>query len=387
MTHEIPHSESIRQQLTAIEEHGLTRFLRTLPQSGGKLCWNDQDYLNFSSNDYLNLANDPRVKAGAITAVEEFGCGATSSRLMSGHLNIHEELEQALATWVNQEACLVFPSGFQANLGMISSLVDKTGSIFSDALNHASLIDGSRLSRAQINIYNHCDMDHLESLLKETKVSGRKLIISDSVFSMDGDLAPLKQLSALAKQYNCLLAIDEAHAIGIHGSGHGVCHELNIHPDVIVGTLTKSIGSGGGFVASSQSIQSLLINTARSFIFSTGLSPACAGAALASLKIIESSPELGKNLLSQAHYLRAQLRDQGIEVPTHNSQIIPIIIGDNSQTVDAMNSLIKEGILLSAIRPPTVPKGTARLRMSVTLAHEKADLTHAAQTIAKALNS
>jgi 8-amino-7-oxononanoate synthase len=387
MAHEPSHSESIQQRLSTLKEQGLTRFLRTLPHSGGKLCWNDRDYLNFSSNDYLHLANDTRVKAGAIAAVEEFGCGATSSCLMSGHLNIHEELEKVLASWVNQDACLVFPSGFQANLGMISSLVDKTGAIFSDALNHASLIDGSRLSRAQINIYNHCDMDHLESLLKDTKVSGRKIIISDSVFSMDGDLAPLKQLSTLAKQYNCLLAIDEAHAIGIYGSGHGLCHELNIHPDVIVGTLTKSIGSGGGFVASSHAIQSLLINTARSFIFSTGLSPACAGAALAALNVIESSHELGKNLLSQAHYLRTQLRDQGIEVPTYNSQIIPIIIGDNSLTVDAMNSLINESILLSAIRPPTVPKGTARLRMSVTLAHEKTDLTHAAQTIAKVLNS
>lgn len=387
MSHEIPHSVSIQQQLTAIEEQGLSRFLKTLPQSGGKLCWNDRDFLNFSSNDYLNLANDSRVKAGAIAAVEKFGCGATSSRLMAGHLSIHEELEYTLATWVNQEACLVFPSGFQANLAMVSSLVDKSGAIFSDALNHASLVDGSRLSRAQINIYRHCDMDHLESLLKDTKVSGRKLIISDSVFSMDGDHAPLERLSELAKEYNCLLAIDEAHAMGIYGEGHGLCHAHNVQPDVIVGTLTKSIGSGGGFVASSQAIQSLLINTARSFIFSTGLSPACAGAALASLKIIESSPDLGEQLLSLSDNLRAQFHEQGIEVPTHNSAIIPIIIGENSPTINAMNELLNEGILLSAIRPPTVPKGTSRLRMSITLAHDQADLNHAAQTIAKALNS
>ena len=376
-------SESIQQQLEALEEKGLTRFLRTLPQSGGKITWNDRAYVNFSSNDYLNLANDPRVKAGAIAAVEEFGCGATSSRLMTGHLTIHEQLEAALAKWVNQETCLVFPSGFQANLGMVTSLVDKSGAVFSDALNHASLVDGCRLSRAQTHIYTHNDMAHLESLLQNTQVTGRKLIVSDSVFSMDGDHAPLKRLSELAQQYDCLLAIDEAHAIGIFGNGHGLCHALDVQPDVIVGTLTKALGSGGGFVAASRPIQDILINTARSFIFSTGLAPACAGSTLAALSVIESTPDLGDTLRTRAEYLRTHLRDNGLDIPNYDSQIIPIVIGDNTKTMDCMHTLIEQGILLTAVRPPTVPKGTSRLRLSLTLAHENSDLKEAAATIAK----
>lgn len=375
--------KQIEQQLKSLEAQGLTRFLRTLPQSGGKITWNDRAYLNFSSNDYLNLANDPRLKAGAIQAIEQYGCGATASRLMTGHLSIHEELEEALAGCVGLESCLVFPSGFQANLGMVTSLVDKTGAVFSDALNHASLVDGCRLSRAQTHIYDHCDMDQLESLLQKVDVPGRKLIVSDSVFSMDGDQAPLVRLAELALKYDCLLAIDEAHAMGVFGQGRGLCHELGVKPDVIMGTLTKALGSGGGFVATSNTIQTLLINTARSFIFSTGLSPACAGAAKSALAVLQDEPDLGETLLNKTAYLCEQLREHEVTIPEIQSQIIPILIGDNTAAMNCMNALIEQGILLTAVRPPTVPKGTARLRLSVTLAHEHADLEQAAKAIAK----
>lgn len=377
--------ESINKDLAALDEDGLTRSLRTLQESGGKIEWNGKPYLNFSSNDYLNLANDPRLKAGAVQAVENFGCGATASRLMAGHLAIHESLEQNLAAWLQMDRCLVFPSGFQANLGMITSVADKSSVIFSDALNHASIVDGCRLSGAQIQIYDHCDCDHLEQLLKSTSAPGRKLIVSDSVFSMDGDHAPLTRLSELARKHDCLLAIDEAHALGVFGEGRGLCQALGITPDIIVGTMTKSFGSGGGFIASSAPFQSLFINKARSFIFSTGLAPACAGSALAAIDVMQNDPALGPELLRRSQLLRDQLSDNGVDVPDDNSQIIPIMIGSNAEAVRIMNALLDLGILLAAVRPPSVPEGTARLRISATLAHLDADLQHAAKTIAHAL--
>lgn len=377
--------DSINEDLAALEEDGLTRSLRTLPQSGGKIHYNDKPCLNFSSNDYLNLANDHRLKAAAIRAIEKFGCGATASRLMAGHLAIHESLEQNLAEWLGMERALVFPSGFQANLGMITSVADKSGVIFSDALNHASIVDGCRLSGAQIQIYKHRDCDHLEHLLKTTSAPGRKLIVSDSVFSMDGDHAPLTRLAELAKKHGCLLAIDEAHALGIFGEGRGLSQALGITPDIIIGTLTKSFGGGGGFIAGSTPLQSLIINKARSFIFSTGLSPACAGSALAAIEIFQTTPALGAALLRKSRLLRDHLTENSIDVPRDNSQIIPIMIGSNQEAVRVMNALLDQGILLAAVRPPSVPQGTARLRISLTLAHEDKDLQQAAAAIAQVL--
>lgn len=377
--------QSIRDDLSALDDEGLTRSLRTLNESGGKIEWNGKPYINFSSNDYLNLANDTRVKAGAIKAIEEFGCGATASRLMAGHLAIHETLEQEIAAWLKLEQCLVFPSGFQANLGMVTSVSEESGAVFSDALNHASIVDGCRLSGAEISIFRHLDYEHLEELLESDQSSGRKLIVSDSVFSMDGDLADLVRLAELAGKYECLLAIDEAHALGVYGEGRGLCHALGVAPDIVVGTMTKSFGSGGGFIAAAAPFRSLFINKARSFIFSTGLSPACAGGALASLDVMRSDASLGTTLLQRSHEFRALLTDQGVDVPADDSQIIPIMIGENAHAVRVMNALLEDGILLAAVRPPSVPEGTARLRISVTLAHQSGDLEHAAQKIARAL--
>ena len=379
--------QSIHDDLAALEEEGLTRSLRTLQESGGKIEWNGKPYLNFSSNDYLNLANDPRLKAGAIRAIEEFGCGATASRLMAGHLAVHETLERAIADWLNMDCGLVFPSGFQANLGMISSIVGKADTVFSDTLNHASIVDGCRLSGADIRIYRHLDCDHLEELLQSTESSGRKLIVTDSVFSMDGDCAPIKRIAELAQEYECLFAVDEAHALGVFGEGKGLCHGLSVQPDIIVGTMTKSFGSGGGFIASSTSFQSLFINKARSFIFSTGLSPACAGSALAATDVMQQNPSMGVELLRKSRLLRDRLIESGVQIPDDDSQILPIMIGSNAEAVRIMNTLLDHGILLAAVRPPSVPEGTARLRISVTLAHEDSDLEYAATTIAQVLQS
>ncbi|MFP6583160.1 MAG: 8-amino-7-oxononanoate synthase [Candidatus Hydrogenedentota bacterium] len=375
--------ESIQEELAQLDELGLTRRLRTLQSSGGFVEWKGRNYMNLSSNDYLNLANDYRVKEGAIEAIEKFGCGATASRLMAGHFSIHEQLEEALSDWLGMDSCLVFPSGFQANLGMVTSLVNAEGAVFSDALNHASIVDGCRLSGAPIHIYDHADADHLETLLQSVTVTGRKLIVSDSVFSMDGDHAPLKRLTELARKYDCLLAIDEAHAIGIFGDGHGLCYQLNVRPDIIVGTLTKSFGSGGGFICSPDDFRSLFINRARSFIFSTGLSPACVGSALAALEVMRLNTDMGAELLVRSKSFRASLESEGVSVPDQDSQIIPIMIGENADAVHCMDELLKDYVLLAAVRPPSVPHGTARLRISLTRAHGEDDLANAAKLIAQ----
>ncbi len=369
-------------ELAEIQRQGLFRLLRPLPGLGGRVAVNGHELLNFSSNDYINLASDPRLKKAAQAAIEDHGCGATASRLMAGHLAFHEELEGRLAELVGKEAALVFPSGYQTNVGVLSILGRKGDAIFSDELNHASIIDGCRLSHAKTAIFRHCDVAHLEELLAATPTDGRKIIVSDSVFSMDGDFAPLAELSTLAKQHGALLVIDEAHAIGVFGEGGGLCKERGINADIIVGTMSKSLGGGGGFAAGSDTFRRLLVNKARSFIFSTGLAPGCVGSALAAIDAVQSSPDMGKELLALSHRFRAILREQNFEVLDGETQIIPIMVGDNEKAVDMAGPCLEQGVLVTAIRPPTVPRGTARLRLSVTLAHTESDFQRAAKVLA-----
>jgi 8-amino-7-oxononanoate synthase len=375
------------KELESIEKEGLLRTLRSLPACGGKFCWNGKEILNFSSNDYLNLAGDPRLKARARQAIEQWGCGATASRLMSGHLAVHEDLEADLARMVGGESSLVFGSGFLCSLGVLTSLVARDGAIFADRLNHASLVDGSRLSGAKLCRYRHRDMNHLEHYLARDKSTSRRLIVSDSVFSMDGDIAPLRDLFDLAHRYDALLVIDEAHAIGVMGHrGGGVWQALNSNgrPDVILGTMSKALGSYGGFAVCSTAMRSYLINRARSFIYSTAIPPACAASTCTAIMIIETTPDLGKRLLSKAKLLRDCLVHAGLDIPEPESQIIPICVGETHTTLDFSQELLREGILAAAVRPPTVPPGTSRLRLSVTLAHTDQDLEQAAVKIGQA---
>jgi len=373
---------SFNNELAALEEDGLRRRLVALPAAGGKLSIDGKQVLNFSSNDYLNLANDPRLKEAAKAAVDAYGCGATASRLMAGDLVLHEQLEARLARLMRQEASLVFPSGFQANLGAITALAGEGGVIFSDELNHASIVDGCRLAKAQVHIYRHRDTEHLEELLRSCHGAGRRVVVSDAVFSMDGDLAPVAALRDLADRYDAYLLIDEAHGLGVFGRGAGLCAELGVKPDVVVANMTKALGSGGGFVAASREFIDLLINTARSFIFSTGLAPACAGSALKAAEIVESNPGLGQELLGLSKSFRDVLQDKGFDVPDSPSQIIPLVIGSNQAAVDISNALMEQGVLITAVRPPSVPEGTARLRLSVTLAHDENDLRRTTDVIA-----
>ncbi len=375
----------LEAELAEIDAAGLRRALRLAARAGGRLPRaGGTPILNFSSNDYLDLANDPALAQAAAQAAATQGSGAGASRLMAGHLPAHDGLERQLAAWCGQEAALVFPSGYQANVGVLGALAGRDDVIFSDALNHASIIDGARLSRAAVHVYRHGDTAQLETLLARCDAR-RRIIVTDALFSMDGDVAPLRELRTLADRYDAFLLVDEAHALGVYGEGRGLCAEVGIQPDVTIGTMSKALGSGGGFIASAAPLRELVLNRARSFIYTTGLSPLCAAAAAAALTRIAEQPRLGAALLARAAHLRASLAAAGVPTLPGGSQIIPVPIGDNCAARDAAHALHEMGLWVTAIRPPTVAPGTARLRLSVTLAHTPFDVEHLARALARAI--
>jgi 8-amino-7-oxononanoate synthase len=338
----------------------------------------------FSSNDYAGLARDPRVVAAAQAALAAHGAGASASRLMAGQLDIHAQLEAALAGFLGVEAALVFPSGYQANIGVLTALAGRDAAIYSDALNHASLIDGARLSRAVVHVYPHNDVGALEELLARDAGTGRKLIVTESVFSMDGDCAPVAALHDCAARHGAWLVVDEAHAIGVFGEGRGLCAARGAAPDVVLGTLSKALGSQGGFAACTRDVRDLLINMARTFIFSTGLAPACAGAALEAINILAAAPALAGEALERAAHFRAALRACGLEAPGE-AHIVPIVLGSEAATMRAAEGCRARGVLAHGIRPPTVPPGACRLRLSVSRLHTDGQLSWAAAQIADAV--
>lgn len=327
--------------------------------------------ISFATNDYLGLSNHPEVQAAAREAIARYGTGAASSRLIAGTRSLHLELETAIADWKECEKALVFPTGFAANLGVLATLGTADCTIFSDALNHASIIDGCRLARAQIAIYRHADCGHLEALLQQH--TGRKIVVTDAVFSMDGDVAPLACIARLCQEHDALLVIDEAHSVFHSDEASLAGVEV-----VRVGTLSKTLGSLGGWVTGSSSLIDLLINRARSFIYTTGLSPADAAAALAALRILQSPA---------GQELRTRLRGAVDRIrPRHPSAIIPIILGTDRAALAAAETLVGAGLFVPAIRPPTVPVGTARLRVALSAAHTDEMLTrlqHALISIAQ----
>jgi 8-amino-7-oxononanoate synthase len=294
---------------------------------------------------------------------------------------VHEEVEKELADLVGYDAALIFGNGFLANLGVLCALAGRGDAIFEDRLNHASLIDGARLSGARLRRYRHGDANHLEDLLRKRPAAGRSIIVSDSLFSMDGDIAPVADLASVAGRYGALLVVDEAHAIGIFGkSGGGICRSADgpTRPDVVVGTMSKALGGYGGFAAGTGALRDILVNRARSFIYSTGLPPACAASASAAARIVRGDPSLGKELLARALRFRELLAANGFDVTPSQSQIIPLRVGESERTVALAQAVLRRGILAVPVRPPTVPPGTARLRLSVTLAHGDGDLERAA---------
>jgi 8-amino-7-oxononanoate synthase len=332
--------------------------------------------INFTSNDYLGLAADNRLVRAAAFAASEYGCGAGASPLITGWSPPLRRLERALTSWQGTASSLVFATGFAAGMGTIGGLVEEGDAIFSDALNHASLIDGCRISRARVHVFRHVDANHLDDLLRTHGQSARRrLIISDSVFSMDGDIAPLADLLALARYHDCLLLVDDAHATGVFGENGCGATALFLDDERVIklGTLSKALGSQGGFVCGSRSLTRLLVNRARPYIFSTALAPPAAAAARRAVRIAIEEPDRRQRVLSLGELLRRLLRDNGFGDTGSRSQIVPIVVGDSAKAVQLSRALDRRGFLVPAIRQPSVPEGTARLRISLTATHSEDD--------------
>jgi len=375
-------------KLAEIERRGLHRRLRLVSGAQeGSVFLNGRKTLLLSSNNYLGLANHPALKRAAQEAIEQFGCSAGASRLISGHMDIHHELEAKIAALKQTEAALVFPSGYHANIGTISSLMGPGDVIFSDELNHASIIDGCRLSRATVRIFRHCDVAHLEELLAGASPSAHRLIVTDSVFSMDGDIAPLTDITALARRYHAWVMVDEAHGTGVFGPhGAGVVEALGLETeiDIQMGTLGKALGGSGAYVAGSHELIAWLINRARSFVYTTGVPPAVAATALEALDIIQTEPDRRQRLWNNAAFFRQGLTALGYTIGPTQSPILPVIIGDAGKTMELASALLQRGVFAQGIRPPTVPEGSSRLRVTPMATHTHTQLAEALDAFASA---
>jgi 8-amino-7-oxononanoate synthase len=362
----------IREALSDLEAAGLLRRpLRVSGPQGPEIEINGAKVLCFCSNNYLGLASHAAIAAASAASPANDGVGAAASRLIAGTMDAHLDAEAACAEFVNTQAAALFSSGYAANVGTIQALVGPGDAIFSDALNHASLIDGARLSRADVFVYSHRDPEHLRSLLARHRAKAQKvLIVTDSLFSMDGVTAPLRELHALAREYDAGLIVDEAHALGVFGpNGRGLSAALGIEPDVIVGTLGKSFGLAGAFVAASSDVVMLVRNRARSFVYSTAPPPMLARAAISALRLVHDAEQARTTLLAHASRLRLGLSELGFEIPEGKSQIIPVLIGENRRTMQLSAKLLERGVFVQGIRPPTVRAGTARLRLTPMATH------------------
>jgi 8-amino-7-oxononanoate synthase len=377
----------VAERLDELRERGLHRRLRLIegPQ-GPSVTLDGRPVLLLCSNNYLGLADRAEVREAAAAAALRWGAGSGASRLISGNMEPHRELERRLAAFKGYEASLLFGSGYLANSGVIAALAGRGEVVFSDELNHASIVDGCRLSRAETFVYRHGDVEHLAWGLRQA--GGRAaLIVTDGVFSMDGDLAPLPELLALARRHGARLIVDEAHATGAVGSGGrgsvsaaGLSGEV----DVVVGTLGKALGSYGAYVCAGAETIDLLVNSARPFIFSTAPPPSAAGAALAALAILEAEPGLVERLQANAETLRAALAAEGLGVGLSATQVVPIEIGPAEATMELCERALRRGVFAQGIRPPTVPEGSCRLRFTAMATHEPAELANAAREVGAA---
>jgi 8-amino-7-oxononanoate synthase len=377
----------IAERLEELQNQGLYRRLRLVggPQ-GPRVTLDGNQVLLLCSNDYLGLANHPRVKGAAAEAAMRWGAGAGASRLISGNMQPHSRLEKRLAAFKGYESALLFGSGYLANTGTIGALAGSGEVVFSDELNHASIIDGCRLSRAETFVYRHGDVEHLSWGLQ--KAGGRAaLIVTDGVFSMDGDVAPLPDLITLARRHHCRLMVDEAHAtgaIGPGGRGSVAAAGLSGEVDVVMGTLGKALGSYGAYVCADRETTDYLLNTARSFVFSTALPPPVAAAGLAALELLESQPERVDRLGANAATLRRALIDEGLAVGDSETQIVPVAVGDAKTTMELSARVLERGVFAQGIRPPTVPAGSSRLRFTVMSTHRREELERAAKLVGAA---
>ncbi len=376
-------AEVARRTLGEIRAGGTHREMRLLdgPQRA-RMQVDGREVLLFAGSNYLDLASHPQVVAAAARAARDFGCAAGGSRLINGNLRLHAELEERLAEFVGCEAALVFSTGYMANVGTIAALVGEGDVLVSDALNHASIVDGARLSRARVRVFPHGDVAALEALLEAERPRARQILIAvDGVYSMDGDLAPLREIARAARTHDAMLLVDDAHGTGTLGAGgRGALEHLGIEPgatsgvDVAMGTLGKSLGSFGAFVAGTRELRELLVNTARSFIFSCALAPPQVAAALAALELLDTEPWRRWLLQTRAAQLRSRLAAAGISTAPSTTQIVPIVIGDNRATMNVCEELLRRGFYAQGIRHPSVPAGSARLRITTMASHSEGDI-------------
>ena len=387
----IPYTEPVsldhllEAEARQLQAQGRLRATRTLNGIGCARLVEGRPILSFASNDYLGLSHHPRVVEAAHRALDTWGTGATGARLITGNQGVHQELEEELARFLGLEGVLLFPSGYQANIGLLTALASKEDLIVSDELNHASLIDGCRLSRAEVRVFRHGNADHADEILADRASAGhrRRFLVTESLFSMDGDHAPLAALARVAAMRGAHLLVDEAHALGTSGpAGRGLCASAGVQPAAITATLGKALGAQGAFVAGSSALRRHLVNHARPFIFTTAPAPAAVAAALAALRILASSE--GASLVTRLQHNGAELR-QAITLPSRgalNSPILPVVLGSEARALAAAEHLFTAGLYVPAIRPPTVPPGSCRLRITLSAEHTPDDLERLATALA-----
>lgn len=364
------------RELEALEGIGRLRTLRWLESPlRGRVKMGGREVVLLCSNDYLGISQAPSLKEAALKAFQEWGAGAPASRSISGSLLIHRQLEEELARLKGAEAALLFSTGYMANIGLLTTLVGEGDLILSDQFNHASIVDGCRLSRAEVWVYRHRDMDHLEELLKRSR-HRRRLIVTDGVFSMEGDIAPLPQLRELADRYGAILMVDDAHATGVLGpEGRGTAEHFGLlgRVEVQMGTLGKALGLMGAFAAGEQVLIDLLVNRARTFMYTTAPPPPLVGMVLEALRIMRSEPWRRERLWENTRRMRQGLKERGFQV-LGSTPIIPVLVGEDRKTMEFSRRLLQRGVYVQGIRPPTVPEGSARLRISLSATHSSEDI-------------
>lgn len=377
----------LQDELDELKREGVYRDLRVVQgEQKARTVIDGKEVINLSSNNYLGLTTHPRLRQAAIAAVEKYGAGSGAVRTIIGTMTLHQELEEKIAKFKHTEAALVFQSGFTANTGVIPAVVGKGDVVISDELNHASIIDGCRLSRADIKRYPHRDMDGLKKALEESQGYRRKLVITDGVFSMDGDIAPLPDIVELADRYGAMVMVDDAHASGVLGrNGRGTVDHFNLHGrvDIQVGTLSKAIGVLGGYVAGPKVLRDWLIQRARPFLFSTSHPPAVAAACIAAFDVLLEEPQLIDRLWENARYFKAGLKELGFNTGESETPITPVIVGEGALAMRFSDRLFEEGVFAQGIAYPTVPAEKSRVRTIVTAAHTRADLDEALAIFAR----
>jgi glycine C-acetyltransferase len=386
-----PQLAHLTQTLNDLRAGGTYFELRVLDDQQAPVCHYDgKQVINLASNNYLGLANHPKLIEAALQATRKYGVGSGAVRTIAGTMRIHIELEEKVARFKNVEACVVFQSGFAANAGTVSAILGKEDFILSDELNHASIIDGARLSRATIKVFRHKDVSHCEELLQGLeKEPGRKLVITDGVFSMDGDIGPVEKLAALAEKYGAIMMVDDAHASGVLGrNGRGSVDHFGMHGkvDVQVGTLSKAIGALGGYVCGTKDLIDYLYHRARPFLFSTSHPPSVAATCIAAFDMLEQEPERIQRLWDNTHYFQSELHGAGFNIggqttPATQTPITPIIVGEGRAAMEFSRALFEEGVMATGIASPTVPEGKARIRCIMTSEHTRAQIDEALETL------